>query len=74
MSSHENQSKFDSYQPRRRDEDGGSQDFINNIPSAPPLTDDEKGLTANSISLFENLSKAKRVAGTASDSVEKFLH
>ena len=42
----------------------------NKIPNAPPLTEDEKKLIAESLKLVEEL-KAERVAGTVNDSVEK---
>ena len=51
-------------------------DFIKNgIPNAPPLTGDEQKLISESVTLAENIaSRAKRVAGTANKSVEKFLY
>ena len=49
-------------------------DFIKNgIPNAPPLTGDEQKMIANLMREVE-VMKAKRIAGTANDSVEKFLH
>ncbi|GMH73697.1 hypothetical protein TL16_g06259 [Triparma laevis f. inornata] len=50
-------------------------DFIKNINNAPTLTEGEKKLIARSMKLVEEVSsKAKRVAGTANESVEKYLH
>ncbi|GMH69584.1 hypothetical protein TrLO_g5584 [Triparma laevis f. longispina] len=54
-----------------------TEDFINNIPHAPPLMVDEQNLIARSIKLVEEISsnaRAKRIAGTANETVEKFLH
>jgi hypothetical protein len=49
-------------------------DFIKNgIPNAPPLTGDEQKMIAKLMREVE-VMKAKRIAGTANDSVEKFLH
>ena len=49
-------------------------DFIKNgIPNAPPLTEAEENLIAKLMREVE-VMKAKRIAGTANDSVEKFLH
>jgi hypothetical protein len=49
-------------------------DFIKNgIPNAPPLTGDEQKMIANLMREVE-VMKAKRIAGTVNDSVEKFLH
>ncbi|GMH65896.1 hypothetical protein TrLO_g8811 [Triparma laevis f. longispina] len=50
-------------------------DFIDNIPNAPPLTQGEQNLIAESMKVVEEVSsKAKRVAGTASESVEKYIY
>ncbi|GMI15626.1 hypothetical protein TrVE_jg49 [Triparma verrucosa] len=50
-------------------------DFIENIPNAPPLTGDEKKMIKESMKQVEDVaSRAKRVAGTANESVEKFLY
>ncbi|GMH92016.1 hypothetical protein TrST_g565 [Triparma strigata] len=47
----------------------------NNIPHAPPLTGDEKNIIEESMKLVEDVaSRAKRIAGTVNDSVEKFLY
>ncbi|GMH98950.1 hypothetical protein TrVE_jg3047 [Triparma verrucosa] len=49
-------------------------DFIENrILNAPPLTRDEQKMIAKLMREFE-VMKAKRIAGTVNDSVEKFLH
>ncbi|GMH49060.1 hypothetical protein TrLO_g9936 [Triparma laevis f. longispina] len=49
--------------------------FAQNIDSAPALTRAEQDLISSSMKLAEEVSaKAKRVAGTASESVEKYLH
>jgi hypothetical protein len=49
-------------------------DFIENgISNAPPLTGDEQKMIAKLIGEVE-VMKAKRIAGTVNDSVEKFLH
>ena len=49
-------------------------DFVENgIPNAPPLTGDEQKMIAKLIGEVE-VMKAKRIAGTVNDSVEKFLH
>ena len=49
-------------------------DFIENgIPNAPPLTEAEEDLIAKLMSEVE-VMKAKRIAGTVNDSVEKFLN
>jgi len=52
------------------------EDFIENrIANAPPLTGDEKKMIKESMELVEDVaSRAKRVAGTVSESVEKFLY
>ncbi|GMH53091.1 hypothetical protein TL16_g01370 [Triparma laevis f. inornata] len=51
------------------------QDFIENIDNAPALTVDEQRLIGETMKLFEEASsKAKRVAGTANEPVEKFLY
>ncbi|GMH53591.1 hypothetical protein TrLO_g210 [Triparma laevis f. longispina] len=50
-------------------------DFIENIDNAPALTVDEQRLIGETMKLFEEASsKAKRVAGTANEPVEKFLY
>jgi len=51
-------------------------DFVKNkILNAPPLTVGEQKLIKDSVNLVEELaSRAKRIAGTVNDSVEKFLH
>ena len=50
-------------------------DFVENgIPNAPPLTRDESNQIRKSMELVKELSKAKRIAGTVKDSVEKYLH
>ncbi|GMH52599.1 hypothetical protein TrLO_g10367 [Triparma laevis f. longispina] len=50
-------------------------DFIENIDNAPALTKGEQDLIAGSMKLFEEVtSKAKRVAGTANESVGKLLY
>ena len=49
-------------------------DFIENgIPNAPPLTEAEANLIAKLMGEVE-VMKAKRIAGTVNDSVEKFIH
>ena len=45
----------------------------NKVPNAPPLTEAERALITKSMLIFDQL-KAKRIAGTANDSVEKFVH
>ncbi|GMH80838.1 hypothetical protein TrLO_g330 [Triparma laevis f. longispina] len=51
------------------------EDFIKNIDNAPALTEDEQKLIAGSMKLVEEVSsKAKRVTGTANESVKKYLH
>ncbi|GMH97173.1 hypothetical protein TrVE_jg7850 [Triparma verrucosa] len=48
-------------------------DFIENgIPNAPPLTGDEQKMIKESMELVA--SRAKRIAGTVNESVEKFLY
>ena len=51
-------------------------DFVKNgIPNAPPLTVDEQKMIEESLELVEDVaSRAKRIAGTVNESVEKFLH
>ena len=51
-------------------------DFIKNgIPNAPPLTGDEKKMIEEAMELVKDVaSRAKRIAGTVNDSVEKFLY
>ncbi|GMI10892.1 hypothetical protein TrVE_jg640, partial [Triparma verrucosa] len=51
-------------------------DFIENgIPNAPPLTGNEQDMIAKLMRGVEvKLMQAKRIAGTANDSVEKFLN
>ena len=49
--------------------------FIMNIPNAPALTDEERNMVAELLDLVEEVQeKAKRVAGTANKSVEKFIY
>ena len=48
--------------------------LVDSIPYAPPLTVDERKIIAESLTIIDELTEAKRVAGTANDSVEKFLH
>ena len=49
-------------------------DFIENgIPNAVPLTEAEENLIAKLMGEVE-VMKAKRIAGTVNDSVEKFIH
>ena len=49
--------------------------FSQNIPNAPPLTEGEQKLLDESVLMVEDIStKAKRVAGTVNESVEKFLY
>ncbi|GMI16546.1 hypothetical protein TrLO_g10802 [Triparma laevis f. longispina] len=50
------------------------EDFIKNIGNAPKLTEGEQGLIAQAMEVVRELSKAKRIAGTVTDSVEKFLY
>ncbi|GMH70055.1 hypothetical protein TrLO_g14469 [Triparma laevis f. longispina] len=50
-----------------------TQDFINDIPNAPPLTEGERNQIAESMKIVDEFPKAKRISGTANDSVEKFL-
>ncbi|GMH77977.1 hypothetical protein TL16_g07607 [Triparma laevis f. inornata] len=51
------------------------EDFVKKIDSAPTLTEDEKIIILESMKLVEEAStKAKRIAGTVKESVEKFLH
>ena len=49
-------------------------DFIENkIPNAPPLTEGEQEMIEESMKFVEDVtSRAKRVAGTVNESVEKF--
>ena len=51
-------------------------DFIKNlIPNAPPLTEDEEEMIEESMKFVEDVtSRAKRIAGTVNESVEKFLY
>ncbi|GMH65522.1 hypothetical protein TL16_g06790 [Triparma laevis f. inornata] len=50
-------------------------DFIGNIDNAPLLTEDEQKLIGESMELVEEVSsKAKRIGGTAMDSVEKYIY
>ncbi|GMH84358.1 hypothetical protein TrVE_jg5944 [Triparma verrucosa] len=50
------------------------EDFIENrIPNAPPLTEDEQNMIAKLMGEVE-VMKAKRIAGTVNEPVEKFLH
>ncbi|GMH58858.1 hypothetical protein TrLO_g8001 [Triparma laevis f. longispina] len=50
-------------------------DLIENIDDAPPLTEGEQKLIAGSMKVVEeNISKAKRIAGTVSESVEKYIY
>ncbi|GMH90953.1 hypothetical protein TL16_g11919 [Triparma laevis f. inornata] len=49
------------------------EDFISNIPNAPPLTLDEQSLVAESMNIVDELANASRIAGTVNESVEKFL-
>ncbi|GMH88310.1 hypothetical protein TrST_g6939 [Triparma strigata] len=51
-------------------------DFVENgIPNAPPLTGDEQKMIKESMKLVEDVaSRAKRIAGTVNESVEKFLY
>ncbi|GMH97371.1 hypothetical protein TL16_g13350, partial [Triparma laevis f. inornata] len=50
-------------------------DFIKNgIPNAPPLTEAEENLIAKSMGQIDEMkAKAPRVAGSANDTVEKFI-
>ena len=49
-------------------------DFIKNgIPNAPPLTEAEEDMIAKLMGEVE-VMKAKRIAGTVNEPVEKFLH
>ncbi|GMH55451.1 hypothetical protein TL16_g01910 [Triparma laevis f. inornata] len=49
-------------------------DLIENVGNAPALTECEQDLIAESMKLVEEFSaKAKRIAGTVNDSVEKFF-
>ena len=51
------------------------QDFIENIDNALALTVDEQRLIGETVKLVEEASsKAKRVAGTANEPIEKFLY
>ncbi|GMH71345.1 hypothetical protein TrLO_g3864 [Triparma laevis f. longispina] len=50
-------------------------DLIENIDNATALTEAERKLIAGSMNLVEEVSsKAKRIAGTANESVEKFMY
>ena len=51
-------------------------DFIENgIPNAPPLTGYEQEMIEESMKLVEDVTpRAKRIAGTVNESVEKFLY
>ena len=51
-------------------------DFIENkVPNAPPLTRDEQILISESLTMVKDISlKAKRLAGSVNDSVEKFIY
>ncbi|GMH68801.1 hypothetical protein TrLO_g1825 [Triparma laevis f. longispina] len=50
-------------------------DLIENIDNAPALTEGEQKLITGSMKLVEEVSSiAKRIGGTANESVEKFLH
>ncbi|GMH82067.1 hypothetical protein TL16_g09138 [Triparma laevis f. inornata] len=52
-----------------------TENFIENIDNAPPLTEGERKQIAEAMKLVEEVSsKSKRVAGTVSESVEKFLY
>ena len=52
-----------------------SQDFIKNIDNAPTLTEDERKLISGSMKLVDEVSsKAKRIAGTVNESVEKYVY
>ncbi|GMH85915.1 hypothetical protein TL16_g10380 [Triparma laevis f. inornata] len=51
------------------------EDLIENIDNAPALMGGEQELIAGSMKLVKEISsKAKRIAGTANESVEKFLY
>ncbi|GMH65164.1 hypothetical protein TrLO_g5223 [Triparma laevis f. longispina] len=50
-------------------------DFIKNIHSTPALTEDEQNMIGGTMKLVEEVSsRAKRVARTANESVEKFIY
>ncbi|GMH47290.1 hypothetical protein TL16_g00027 [Triparma laevis f. inornata] len=51
------------------------EDFIKNIPKAPPLTEAERMVITETMNLVSDMSvHAKRISGTANDSVEKFIY
>ena len=55
-------------------DDRRRKDFLENyVPSAPPLTKQERDLIDKSLSYQAEVKNAARIAGSASDPVEKFL-
>ncbi|GMH92398.1 hypothetical protein TL16_g12337 [Triparma laevis f. inornata] len=51
------------------------EDFIKNIPTAPPLTDGERAIIKRHMDFYETMRlKAARIGGTVNESVEKFFH
>ncbi|GMH95330.1 hypothetical protein TrST_g7379 [Triparma strigata] len=50
-------------------------DFIDGIRNVPPLTEGERNLITNLVTLAKDAARrAKRIAGTVNDPVEKFLY
>ncbi|GMH91106.1 hypothetical protein TL16_g11959 [Triparma laevis f. inornata] len=66
---------YDRFEKEESIDERRKKHFIDNIRNAPPLTDAEQGLIAKSMKIVEEVStKAKRIAGTLSEPVEKFLY
>ena len=65
---------YDRYKREEVIDERLKQDFIDKIPRAPILTEDEREVLGGSMGLVEELSDIKRIAGTVNESVEKYIH